>query len=56
MAKFNVEIIKDNGDIDVYTHPHCIEINDETIKVDYDDKSVDHDPDQVEQIIIKPNR
>lgn len=56
MAKFNIKIVKDNGDVDIYTDPHNVIVNDETIKVDFEDQSVDHDPDQIEEIIIKPNR
>lgn len=55
MAKFNIKIVKDNGDIDIYTNPHNIVINNDTVTVDYEDNSVTHDPDQIDEIVIKPN-
>lgn len=55
MAKFNIKIIKDNGDIDIYTNPYNIVINNDTVIVDYEDKNVNHDTDQIDEIVIKPN-
>ena len=53
MTKFNIRIIKENGDVDIYTDPYMIEINEDTVKVDYEDKSVDHNPEEIDEIIIK---
>lgn len=56
MAKFNIKITDVNGDTHIYTDPYNIIVNNDTIKVDYEDKSVDHNPDLVYEIVIKPNR
>ena len=56
MTKINIKIIKKNGDIDTYTNPYMMEVNEDTIKVNYEDKSVDYNPDEVDEIIVKLNQ
>ena len=55
MIKFNIRIIKNDGSIVTYSDPYKIEINEDTIKVDYEDKSADHNLDQINEIIIEVN-
>ena len=55
MPKFNIRIVKNSGDVITITDPYKIEINEDAVIVDYEDKSVYAIPDHINEIIIEVN-
>lgn len=56
MNDFRVKIVDEKGDVDIYTNANAINIDDEKIVVDYEDRRAIHQLDCTDEITIKRNR
>lgn len=54
MTNFEIKIVEENGDINIYTDARKIVVNEDTIAVDYEDTNAVHNPNDVHEIRIKP--
>ena len=56
MIDFNVKIFDENDDLDIYTNATKINIEDDKINVEYDNKTAVHQSESTKKIVIEPNR